>query len=216
MTTEANTQGRDLHVVERILKGDAEVYRVLVERYRPNALAHAYAMIGDAGVAESVVDETFLMAFNTLSQISDRSDFRSFFYEALRKKLRMPAMSARSDSRVLEAEREVLKNVMTDRIRNLEVAPAVRQVLLGVGVERREAWSLRYVAGLTFEEIARLVGKTLDVVEGHVREVGEALVGAGEKQTALDDASSPSTHLPALDDVVPPPLMPEREESDVR
>lgn len=211
MSTSASAQGRDLHVVERVLRGDAEVYRVLVERYRAQALAHAHAMTGDPAVAEAAVDEAFLMAFHALAKIVDRSNFRPFCYRALRKKLALAADSARPTGIRPEDEGQ-LASVFVDGLRNVDAAPVLRQALLGLRPDLREAWSLRHVAGLPLDEIASLLGVGHEVVDERVREAERVLLETKADEGASPQTPSPAQATPTIDDVAPPALLPELED----
>lgn len=200
-------QGRDLHVVERVLKGDAEVYRILVERYRTHALAHAHAMTDDARLAEAAVDEAFLAAFHGLSTISDRSNFRPFLYRELRKRLSMAAESVRAEP-LSQADLDALHGVLVDRLRSLDAAPAVRRALLRLSVDKREIWSLRYVARLPVEEIAEVLHFDPQALTERVAAVA-ANIRDSVTQGAAENVGSEPTVPPVLDDLAPPDVHPE-------
>jgi len=208
MTAAHSMQKRDLHVVERVLKGDAEVYRLLVERYRPNALAYAHAMVGNAEVAEANVDKAFLTAFNDLPQIPDRSDFQTFFYRTLRKQLALAAASARADHPLAEQDRKVLKDVLEERRPNPSAATVIRRALLGVRVEDREAWALRYIANLSTEEASVLIGTTPEEIERRIRRAEMALDGTDGDPVTTNVTGSAIVD-PAADEDIAPPALPQ-------
>ena len=82
----ASTEGtetaaaNDAVTVERVLGGDRDAYRVLVERYSLYIYRLAYRMTGNSYDAEEVVQEAFLRAYQKLSQFAGNSNFGTWVY----------------------------------------------------------------------------------------------------------------------------------------
>jgi RNA polymerase sigma-70 factor (ECF subfamily) len=70
----------DATAVERILAGDREAFRVLVERHSRNVYRLAYRMTGNSQDAEEVVQEAFLRAYQKLRQFAGNSNFGTWVY----------------------------------------------------------------------------------------------------------------------------------------
>lgn len=124
-----------------------------VQQYRPELLAYAYRLLRDAQDAEDCVQNAFLTALR--SEVPARNS-RAWLYRvvhnlainALRKRDRQPpvrhpafAYSSSDDSEELE---EALTQLPEDQ----------RSILL-----------LRYTHGLTFEEIASVLGRPVGTVK---------------------------------------------------
>ena len=82
----ASTEGtetaaaNDAVTVERVLGGDRDAYRVLVERYSLYIYRLAFRMTGNSYDAEEVVQEAFLRAYQKLSQFAGNSNFGTWVY----------------------------------------------------------------------------------------------------------------------------------------
>lgn len=70
----------DAAAVERVLAGDREAYRALVERHSRNVHRLAYRLTGNAHDAEDVVQEAFLRAYQKLQQFEARANFGTWVY----------------------------------------------------------------------------------------------------------------------------------------
>jgi RNA polymerase sigma factor (sigma-70 family) len=110
-------------LVESAREGNAEAFEVLVARFRDNAKARAYAVLGDHQLAEDAVQEAFTEAFLTLNKLRDPAAFPGWFKRIVikridrlirGKKLPMTSLDAASnaashdgtDSEMDEAERQ--------------------------------------------------------------------------------------------------------------
>lgn len=60
-------------------EGKAEVFNQIVERFQDMACASAYAMVGDAYLAEDVAQEAFLEAYLNLAKLREPAAFSSWF-----------------------------------------------------------------------------------------------------------------------------------------
>lgn len=188
---------RDLHVVERVLQGDAEVYRLLIERYIDDALAYAYAMLGNADTARSIVQEVFQSAFKTLEEIEDRGNFRTFLLRLLRRRIRMPAEGITAHGLDEEAQRELLAFTNGEAVGVDRLSDAI----LSLEYEYRDAWVLHYVTQQTMEDIAAIAGVPVANAEERTRGAIEHLTGAESAGPAPSPPSEVDEELtpPALD-----------------
>ena len=61
----------DAVIVARVLRGDVEVFRVLVERYRDRYARYAVHMLGNHEDAEEALQDAFTRAYRSLSRCED-------------------------------------------------------------------------------------------------------------------------------------------------
>src|SRR5438105_8233417 len=70
----------DSAIVTRARAGDADAYRVLVERHSRALFRLAFRMTGNEQDAEDVVQESFLRAYKQLSKFDERASFGTWLY----------------------------------------------------------------------------------------------------------------------------------------
>src|SRR5882724_1742134 len=70
----------DSTFVSKARSGDADAYRVLVERHSRALFRLAFRMTGNEEDAEDVVQESFLRAYRQLSKFDERASFGTWLY----------------------------------------------------------------------------------------------------------------------------------------
>src|SRR5215469_17508588 len=70
----------DQAVVEQARSGDADAFRVLVERHSRALFRLAFRMTGNEADAEDVVQESFLRAYRQLGRFDERSSFGTWLH----------------------------------------------------------------------------------------------------------------------------------------
>src|SRR3954471_8499611 len=70
----------DAAFVAKARSGDADAYRVLVERHSRALFRLAFRMTGNESDAEDVVQESFLRAYRQLGKFDERASFGTWLY----------------------------------------------------------------------------------------------------------------------------------------
>lgn len=149
----------DAGVIERCLNGEKEAFRFLVENYQKQAVAHAVAILGSREDALDAVQEAFIDAFGALGKFDRTRKFYPWFYVLLRHRcFKMAAQRKPYDS--IE-ETEILA-APTNLPR--EESLALESALLSLTAEDRELITLKYLDGLSYEELS----ERLEIPKGTV------------------------------------------------
>ena len=139
----------DAAAIEKLQNGDSDAFRFLVERYQNQAVGHAAAILGNREDALDAVQEAFIDAFRAIKRFDSERRFYPWFYVLLRNRcFKMAAQKRPADS--IE-ETEILApqaNVSGEESLALESA------LLALSPEDRELVTLKYLDGLSYDEIA--------------------------------------------------------------
>lgn len=139
----------DSTAIEKCRNGEREAFRFLVERYQKQAVGHAAAILGNREDALDAVQEAFMDAFQALKRFDKTRRFYPWFYVLLRN--RCYKISARKKPTENIEETEILAP-QTD-VSN-EERIALETALRSLAKEDREIITLKYLDGLSYDEIA--------------------------------------------------------------
>jgi len=164
----------DEELVARSISGDADSFNELILRWERPIYALAYRTIGREEDARDVCQETFLRAFRALPGFRGQAKFSSWLYRIalnlcrdwVRKERRAPIVQPPEDVDVMElaAAAEPSESI-EDLVSRKDLARAVERAMALLPEEQRTAIVLKEYHGLTFQEIADLVGCPLSTVK---------------------------------------------------
>ena len=164
----------DEELVARSNGGDPDSFNELIRRWERPIYALAYRQIGREEDARDVCQETFLRAYRALNGFRGQAKFSSWLYRIainlcrdwMRRERRTPVMQAPEDVDLMDlaAAREPSESI-EDRIARNDLARAVERAMAVLPEEQRSAIVLKEYHGLTFQEIADLVGCPLSTVK---------------------------------------------------
>lgn len=149
----------DSAAIEKCQNGDKEAFRYLVECYQAQAFGHAVAILGNREDALDAVQEAFIDAFRALARFDRARRFYPWFYVLLRH--RCLKMSAKKRATEMIEENEILAP-QTGLPPEEQIA--LETALLTLSKEDRELVTLKYLDGLSYNEIA----EQLEIPQGTV------------------------------------------------
>src|SRR6266511_3635403 len=169
-----STQLDDEELVAKSIGGDADSFNELVLRCERPIYAIAYRTIGREEDARDVCQETFLRAFRALPGFRGQAKFSSWLYRIalnlcrdwVRRERRTPVVQPPEDVDVMElaAAAEPSESI-EDLVARHDLSRAVERAMTLLPEEQRTAIVLKEYHGLTFQEIADLVGCPLSTVK---------------------------------------------------
>jgi RNA polymerase sigma-70 factor (ECF subfamily) len=164
----------DEELVARSIRGDHESFNELILRWERPIYALAYRTIGREEDARDVCQETFLRAFRSLAGFRGQSKFSSWLYRIalnlcrdwMRRERRTPVVQPPEDVDLLElaAAAEPSESI-EDLVARKDLTRVVERAMAALPPEQRTAIVLKEYHGLTFQEIADLVGCPLSTVK---------------------------------------------------
>jgi len=164
----------DEELVARSIGGDSDSFNELVLRWERPIYALAYRTIGREEDARDVCQETFLRAFRALPGFRGQAKFSSWLYRIalnlcrdwIRRERRAPIVQPPEDVDVMElaAAAEPTESI-EDLVARKDLSRAVERLMALLPEEQRTAIVLKEYHGLTFQEIAELVGCPLSTVK---------------------------------------------------
>lgn len=149
--------------IARILDGDHEAFRQLIDRHKDKLYRHCFYIVRDEDVAEDMAQETFIRAFRYLRRFDVRKgSFQTWLFTIatrlclahLRKQHALPLTEEDSIvSTHAEPEQSARDQEMHDAV--LRLQPKYRTVI-----------SLHYWHGYSYEEIAAYMEAPIGSVRG--------------------------------------------------
>jgi RNA polymerase sigma-70 factor (ECF subfamily) len=170
-------------LIARCLDGDQTAYAALYERYAPGLYRLAYSILLVVQDAEDVLQESMVYAFRNLDRYDPaRGAFRTWLYTITISRCR----NARRRKWLPTVALTHLLNVGIEpsapedespevRAAWQEIRAALREALRSLSPRLREAVALRYNQGLTYREMAEILGCPQKTAESRVRLAHEQL-----------------------------------------
>ena len=166
----------DALLVKRVLAGETEPFRVLVEKYQDAVFGVALSKTGRLADVEEIAQETFLAAFESLPALKDPGSFGNWLYSIARNKVRTHLRAARSrrlaHDRLTEAARQ---NASGDQHRRDQQHALVRDALRRLSEANREAATLYYINGYSVADIGRFIHRPVGTVKRRLHEARKHL-----------------------------------------
>ena len=171
----------DRNLVRRVQHGDDLAFRDLVERYEGRLLVLARRLIGDAQRAEDIVQDSFLKAYTKIGGFNFGSTFYTWIYRI--------TVNTASDVRKSETRRRAASldderlgpslsgsNPAPDQVASTEEQQRiVRREIDRLSPKLATILRLRELEGLTYEQIAGVLGVAKGTVESRIFRAREKL-----------------------------------------
>jgi RNA polymerase sigma-70 factor (ECF subfamily) len=152
----------DGNVIEACQQGDREAFQLLFETYKDKVFSLAvYTVGGDRTVADDVTQQIFLKLFTAIRQFRGDSEFTTWLYRMV---VNACIDERRRSRRWLPwGETVAMKNPserkpQEKQFARLEVAEAVQAAIAELRPKFRLPILLKYIEGLSYEEIASVMG----------------------------------------------------------
>ncbi len=163
---EAHEIGR---LVRAAREGDRAAFQAIYEHFVKRIYNFLFRMVGSADEAEDLTQQTFLQALRQLGRLRDAGQIESWIYriarnEAYQKFRRKDADSwdDRDNERQMRKLREVRIHAQPDHnLMNAELGQVIQRVLDSLPAKLREVFVLAVIQGMSYQETATLVGRSL-------------------------------------------------------
>ena len=173
----------DDELVQRARRDDMTAWALLYRSHHGSVFRHVLCLVGTSSAAEDITQETFARALVSLRSFSGRSSFATWLHGIA---LNLVRTDWRSKERAVRAQDQLVMIQATQELASGELDRDLArtrrtQLLYGLleklTVSLREAFVLRYVRGLSANEVAEILGiepGTVRVRAHRARELLEA------------------------------------------
>lgn len=163
----------DMQVVQQVLAGDTEVFRILVDRHRNKLFGVLMRILADPQLAEEVAQDSFVKAYSRLAGFRGEASFSTWLIQIGIHQARDRQRRHRHEenaglvsleelrSRNSNAWEAVDSRRAADPSANLASSERREQLeaaLAGIPAAFREVFTLRHMENMNYEEISRITG----------------------------------------------------------
>src|SRR5215212_3113895 len=152
----------DGRVIEACQQGDRAAFQLLFETYKDKVFSSAvYSSDGDRAAADDITQQVFLKLFTAIRQFRGDSEFTTWLYRlvvnaCLDEKRRRRRLLPWGETLALSNPSE--KKPQEKQYARVEIAEAVRAAIGELKPKFRLPILLKYIEGLSYEEIASVMG----------------------------------------------------------
>lgn len=175
----------DQQLVQRAQRGDLRAFDLLVLKYQGRIGALVSRYIADAGEVEDVTQEAFIKAYRALSKFRGDSAFYTWLYRiaanAAKNHLVAKGRRPGADATIEDAEAFDDGGLVSETgspeamAMGDELALVVEQALQSLPEELRAALTLRELEGLSYDDIAEVLGCPVGTVRSRIFRAREAI-----------------------------------------
>jgi RNA polymerase sigma factor (sigma-70 family) len=165
---QSKTFSEDISMLAIEAKTDPVAFGRLYDHYVQPVYRYIYSRVGSTHEAEDITSQTFMTAYESLGRYRERGQFSAWLFRIARSKMNDHFRRSRREVG-LEAAGEILEreDALGVLIRAEELS-RIRSLISHLNEEEQDLIRLRYVADLSFAEIADLLGKREDAVKKSV------------------------------------------------
>ena len=167
----------DLVLVKRAKSGDYQAFDLLVLKYQSRLISTAFKFVKDVQIAEDIVQDSFIKAFNALESFREDSSFYTWIYRITANTSKNFLVSKKRKSELLnsdlseEASYEI-EPVETyspeDLLQATQLQKVITETFDQLGEDTRTALTLRELDGLSYEQIADVVNCPVGTVRSRI------------------------------------------------
>jgi RNA polymerase sigma-70 factor, ECF subfamily len=163
----------DGDAIRAAVEGDKDAFAVLVDRYYQRCLRFAVRMLGNREDGEEAVQDSFIRAYRTLHRYEHRDRFEGWLFKILVNRCRTMAgaRSRRQWDEQLDEQMPAAQGGQEDPF----LREDIERALARLSPEQREAFILKHVEEMTYEEMAELTGADVSALKMRVMRARERL-----------------------------------------
>lgn len=169
-------------LVDAALAGEVEAFAELIRRYRDAYTRFAVRMVGNRDDAEDVLQSAFIRAYRALAQCRDRSRFGAWLCQIVANECRTFVIRhARREKRLARDEAALRELAVEPDFGEGDSLADVRYAMLQLDVDQREAFLMKHVEQLSYEEMAEITGDGISALKMRVKRACARLRGLLEE-----------------------------------
>jgi RNA polymerase sigma-70 factor (ECF subfamily) len=162
-------------LVSEARSGDVRAFASLVDTYYARCLRFALHMLSSRGDAEEAVQDTFVRLYRALPSYREEESFEPWLFRILANRCRTAGAKARRHAQLLEYGRVPDRPSVVRHDAEVAWREEIELALRSLPVDQREAFLMRHVEGLSYEDMAVATGAGISALKMRVKRACDAL-----------------------------------------
>ena len=168
LTSEKNDRESEEIKLIKAARQDPKAFGGLYLRYVEPVFRYLFSRLGNVHEAEDITAQTFLAAFESFDRFRQDGHFASWLFTIARNKA-MDHFRQRKDTTPIDEINEIpLESDPLNGVIQSEQAAALSKLIRALTEEDRELLRLRFLAGMSFPEIAHILHRNEEAVKKSV------------------------------------------------
>jgi RNA polymerase sigma-70 factor (ECF subfamily) len=173
---DASGQVSDAILVEAARDGDLEAFEAIVRRHQATIYQVAQRLLDSPADAQDVTQDTFVRAWRGLAGFRGDSTVSTWLYRIVTRRC-LDVLATRRPTQELAENMETIADEPPDRVELRERLRAVTRAIATLPAEQRVALTLREFEGLSYQEVADILGVGVPAVKGRIHRARLAVMG---------------------------------------
>ena len=165
LTSEQTRRKSDETKILSAARQDPRVFGDLYRLYVDQVFRYLYSRLGNVHEAEDVTAQTFLAAFEAFGRFREDRHFAPWLFTIARNKAMDHFRQQKKAASIDEADQAAVENDPLSSVIESEQSATLAKLIQALPDEERELLRLRYLAGLTFPEIAHFLHRNEEAVK---------------------------------------------------
>jgi RNA polymerase sigma-70 factor (ECF subfamily) len=165
-------------IIEACKAGDRQAFHTLFESYKDRVYSIAFHFSGEDSLAKDITQQVFLKLFTSISQFRYDSEFTTWLYRIVanacvdeqRKNRRFVPFT-----QGVEVKNLMVRGSQEESFAKRQVSDSLQTAISGLSPKLRLPILLKYVEGLSYEEIAETLGCSIGTVSSRLNRGHKAL-----------------------------------------
>ncbi len=168
----------DAELIAAVLAGDIDSFSGLVRRYQDTCTRFAVRMLGSRVDADDALQSAFMRAFRGLGSCQDRDRFGGWLYQIVVNECRTYATRQRRRELRFPPAADAIERAVAPGSEDepeRDVGGHIERALSMLPPEQREAFLLKHVEELSYDEMAGMTGVSVPALKMRVKRACDAL-----------------------------------------
>ncbi len=171
-------EGTARQLIEGCQRGDSEAFRTLFEKYKDMVYSVALRYTGDPAAAQDIAQDIFLKLFSTIGSFRGESNFEAWLYRMVVNRCFDQKRKTRRLAPLLDGIVDALHTPgasVLDEVLRTEMSTQVQSVVESLSPEQKMVVVLRYTQGLSYDEIAVILGCSAGTIASRLNRAHKVL-----------------------------------------